>query len=199
MQPCVAAQDTATLSHRSGYSGASPTASGRAAHAEVWAPCPGRELTHPRHACSRAPLLGRQSPSPPAKGRAARMPRSATNRRTKSRAAQRTAPSIRLHNEKAAVKRLRSTAPARYLGLLRALPSPNPREKAWSARTVFRLLPNVELTGPTRQGGLARSAKMYRAPPTGPSRPAAAGPVERRVRRLGGFKVEVQHRLEGGA
>ena len=43
--------------------------------------------------------------------------------------------------------------------------------------------PNVELTGPTRQDGLARSAKVYGVPPTGPSWPAVAGPVERRVRR----------------
>ena len=41
--------------------------------------------------------------------------------------------------------------------------------------------PNVELTGPMRQDGLARLAKMHRVPPTGPSWPAVAGPVERRV------------------
>jgi hypothetical protein len=44
------------------------------------------------------------------------------------------------------------------------------------------MTPNVELTGPVRQDGLARSAKMHRVPPTGPSWPAVAGPVERRVR-----------------
>jgi hypothetical protein len=39
-----------------------------------------------------------------------------------------------------------------------------------------------ELTGPLRQGGLARMQKMYRVPAAGPSWPAVAGPVERRVR-----------------
>lgn len=39
-----------------------------------------------------------------------------------------------------------------------------------------------ELTGPERRGSLARLAKMYRVPPTGPSWPAAEGPVERGVR-----------------
>jgi len=39
-----------------------------------------------------------------------------------------------------------------------------------------------ELTGPERQGGLARLATMYRMVPTGPRRPAVEGPVERRVR-----------------
>ena len=42
--------------------------------------------------------------------------------------------------------------------------------------------PTFELTGPTRQDGLARLAKMHRVPPAGPSWPAVAGPVERRVR-----------------
>ena len=42
--------------------------------------------------------------------------------------------------------------------------------------------PNVELTGPTRQDGQGRLAKMYCVPPTGPGWPAVAGPVERRVR-----------------
>ena len=40
-----------------------------------------------------------------------------------------------------------------------------------------------EVTGPLRQDDLARLAKMYRVPPTGPSWPAVAGPVDRRVMR----------------
>jgi hypothetical protein len=40
----------------------------------------------------------------------------------------------------------------------------------------------LELTGPERKAGLARLATMYRMTPTGPSRPAAEGPVQRRVR-----------------
>ena len=39
-----------------------------------------------------------------------------------------------------------------------------------------------ELTGPRRQDALARLAKMYPVPPTGPRWPAVAGPVERGVR-----------------
>ncbi len=39
-----------------------------------------------------------------------------------------------------------------------------------------------ELTGPERQAGLARLATMYRMAPTGPSWPAAEGPVQRGVR-----------------
>ena len=39
-----------------------------------------------------------------------------------------------------------------------------------------------ELTGARRQDALARLAKMYRVPPTGPRRPAVARPVERVVR-----------------
>jgi len=55
--------------------------------------------------------------------------------------------------------------------------------------------PNVELTGPTRQDGLARSAKMHRVPPTGPSWPAVAGPVERRVRRQRTLLIEAYLRV----
>ena len=54
--------------------------------------------------------------------------------------------------------------------------------------TVERYRPELrrltfELTGPQRQDALARLAKMYRVPPTGPRWPAVAGPVERGVRR----------------
>ena len=41
----------------------------------------------------------------------------------------------------------------------------------------------MEVTGALRQDGLARLAKMYRVPPTGPSWPAVASPVDRLVRR----------------
>ena len=50
------------------------------------------------------------------------------------------------------------------------------------AREVLAALtPNVELTGPTRRDGLARTAETQQVPRTRPSRPAVAGPVERRV------------------
>jgi hypothetical protein len=39
-----------------------------------------------------------------------------------------------------------------------------------------------ELTGALRQDALARLARMYRVPPTGPRWPAVARPVERGVR-----------------
>ena len=48
--------------------------------------------------------------------------------------------------------------------------------------TACPALPNVELTGPLRRGGLAREQKMYCVPAPGPRRPAVEGPVECRVR-----------------
>ena len=42
---------------------------------------------------------------------------------------------------------------------------------------AFPARPNVELTGPLRQDGLARAGKMYRVPQPGPRRPAVVGPV----------------------
>ena len=41
----------------------------------------------------------------------------------------------------------------------------------------------LELNGPPRQAGLARLAKMYKVPRTGPSLPAVEGPFERKVSR----------------
>lgn len=57
-------------------------------------------------------------------------------------------------------------------------------ERSKSMRTQRICLRGLtfELTGALRQGGLARLAKMYRVPPSGPRRPAVARPVERVVR-----------------
>jgi len=54
-----------------------------------------------------------------------------------------------------------------------------------------------ELSGPLRQDGLARVAKMYRVPPAGPRRPAVAGP--RLSEWLGRTASEAEQRVEAGA
>jgi len=55
--------------------------------------------------------------------------------------------------------------------------------KAARAKITRLCCLTLELTGPLRQGSLARAEKMYRVPQTGPRWLAVAGPVERRVRR----------------
>ena len=54
--------------------------------------------------------------------------------------------------------------------------------RLWLDADLAYCCPTFEVTGPLRQDGLARLAKMYRVPPTGPSWPAVVGPVDRRVR-----------------
>ena len=84
-------------------------------------------------------------------------------------------------------------APARLLDLIlrfsaamraeRGLQATAARGCSGCARWVFVWGLTFEVTGARRQDALARLAKMYSVPPTGPRWPAVARPVDRGARR----------------